>query len=184
MYPQHGKIVLGFLFISPGNHMDVEERRKVCVDTSYLLSVGPLPPEFEMVLPPSVEAEAEKYGALPPMYTVMMPSAPAVKRVMEVAGRTGDTANLSEADVEVIALALELGCPVATDDYDIQNTAAVLGVDVIKGVQRGIAHIIKWRFRCTGCGRYYRRKYEECPACGSPLKPVPSSTQRLSSSRE
>lgn len=184
MYPLHGKIVLGFLFISPGNHMDVEERRKVCVDTSYLLSLGPLPPEMEMVLTPSVEAEAERYGALPPMYTVMMPSATAVKRVMEVAGRTGDTVNLSETDVEVLALALELGCPVATDDYDIQNTAAVLGLEVIKGVQRGITRIIKWRFRCTGCGRYYRRKHDVCPVCGSPLRPVPASTQRLSSSRE
>jgi UPF0271 protein len=83
---------------------------------------------------------------------------------------TGDIERVSEADLEILSLALELRAILLTDDYSIQNIATKLGVEY-KGIsQEGIEKTIRWRNRCKGCGRYWEKMHESCPVCGSELK--------------
>jgi UPF0271 protein len=91
-----------------------------------------------------------------------------LKKAEEAARRTGDLPVLSATDLDILALALEEGCGIMTDDYAVQNVAIELGIPVIP-VQQRSAKSIRWRFRCLGCGRYYDEE-GECPVCGSPVK--------------
>ncbi|BAN90179.1 NOB1 family endonuclease [Aeropyrum camini] len=73
---------------------------------------------------------------------VLPPSPRAVERAREEARRAGVLGRLSGADIEVLALALDLawrGCRVslATDDYTLQRLAARLGLGVVRLRYRG-----------------------------------------------
>ena len=103
---------------------------------------------------------------------VVGPKLGAIDRVKEAAGNTGDALRLSNTDVEVIALALELKATILTDDYSIQNLAQVLKIKYQTGVEKGIREVFEWRVKCTGCARTYPDKVASCPVCGSELKLV------------
>jgi UPF0271 protein len=90
------------------------------------------------------------------------------KKVLDQASRTGDRARLSLTDVDVLALALELQAPVYTDDFSLENVAHALGILIIPLRERA-ARPIRWKFRCSGCGRYARAE-GECPVCGAAVK--------------
>lgn len=92
-----------------------------------------------------------------------------VKRAAEV---TGDISRLSDADVDVLALALELGAMILTDDYSIQNLARVLKIEYQPGTTTGIKEVFNWTYRCRGCGRKFSSEPEDCPICGSDIKVV------------
>jgi UPF0271 protein len=89
-------------------------------------------------------------------------------RIIAAAARTGDAPVLSSTDVDVIALALELDATLVTDDFAVQNVALHLSVSVQPVAQRP-AKIRQWRYRCTGCGRYFPQD-GPCPICGAPVK--------------
>ncbi len=80
---------------------------------------------------------------------------------------TGDSRRLSETDIEVLALALELGYQIVTDDYSIQNLATVLGVPFRGLDQKGIGAVFEWEARCKGCGKRFPAAVKECDICGS-----------------
>jgi len=80
----------------------------------------------------------------------------------------------SEADKELLALALEFRAPVVTDDYGIQNIAKKLGIDFIPVAQEGIKNIISWEYYCSGCRRK-SGKSGVCKACGGRIKRKPKS---------
>ena len=101
---------------------------------------------------------------------VRAPSKEALARVRQGAAETGDDARLSEADIEVLALALELGLPVLTDDYSIQNLAEHLDIVHVPVGERGIRRKVRWTYRCKGCGRYFEERTDECPVCGSMVR--------------
>jgi len=89
-------------------------------------------------------------------------------RVDEAARLTGDAGELSLTDREILALALELGAVLVTDDFAVQNVAHHLGIETRSILQRP-ARPRRWRYRCTGCGRYWREP-GDCPVCGAPVK--------------
>ncbi len=99
---------------------------------------------------------------------VLDPETTFVSRAREAAVSAGEEEVLSRADTDVLALAVQLGAAVVTDDYALQNVARKLGVDVIPLRQKGTSGR-RWRYRCTGCGRYHKGP-GECPVCGSPVK--------------
>ncbi len=85
--------------------------------------------------------------------------------VMSAALETGDAHALSDADVDVLALAKEYDASVASDDYAIQNTAKKLGIPHIPTGADGIRREIRWVWACGGCGK----KMEGpgiCDVCG------------------
>jgi UPF0271 protein len=90
------------------------------------------------------------------------------KRVQEAMHRSGDAGVLSSTDIGVLALALDAEGTVVTDDFALQNVAHRLGIPILSVHQR-TARSIKWRYRCTGCGRYGKTT-GSCPVCGSPMK--------------
>lgn len=105
---------------------------------------------------------------------VMMPDKESVEFVKSKALETGELEELSEADIEVLALAYELKATLFTDDYNLQNIAEFLGLK-FKTLKRGIKRFMKWRYVCIGCGKRFERYPPEgiCPDCGSKVKLIP-----------
>lgn len=95
-----------------------------------------------------------------------------IKKVKEEAEKTGDLEYLSNADIEILALALETKYKLLTDDYAIQNVASSLGLKYEKFLQRGIKKRLEWIKICEGCKRKYKSG-KFCSFCGSLLKKVP-----------
>ncbi|MEO2152152.1 MAG: type II toxin-antitoxin system VapC family toxin [Thermococcus sp.] len=110
---------------------------------------------------------------------VLVPSKESIEAVMEAARRTGELNELSEADVEVLALAYELKATLLTDDYNLQNIARTLGIP-FKTLKRGIKRVIRWNYVCIGCGKRFSEMPPEgiCPDCGSPVKLIPRKKRR------
>jgi UPF0271 protein len=99
---------------------------------------------------------------------VIQPGDKVLSEVKSAAGRTGDHGVLSAADEAVLALALEIGGEVCTDDFAVQNVAKELGIGVHPILQRRAVRV-QWKYRCAGCGRYYKEP-GECPVCGAQIK--------------
>jgi len=145
------------------------------LDTSALFSLEQVLPGWEAYITQGVLDELEKYGDrradhLLSVLKVSQATSRTVGTVLKAAKGTGDSARLSPVDVEVLALALELKASVVTDDYSIQNLAAVLGVEYIPVGLKGITRVIRWNYLCTGCGKVFKEEHPDCPICGSPLR--------------
>lgn len=148
---------------------------KGCVIDSSVLYYGKdLPPEYECAITPGVVQELTKLGMgsrlgllLDTKLEVLSPSILAVKAVREAATKTGDSRRLSETDIELLALAHELGYELITDDYSIQNLATVLGIKTRGMDQSGIKEVFEWQARCTGCGKLFTAEVKICDVCGS-----------------
>jgi len=148
---------------------------KLVLDTSALFSMQDLPPDSEAFVTSSVLKELKKHGdkraeLWGEMLTVSDPLPATVRKVKEASSRTGDSTRISPTDVEVLALALDTGGIILTDDYSIQNLAAYLGVPYQPVGMRGIRRVLRWSWRCVGCGKVYEKEMRDCPICGSPLK--------------
>ncbi len=144
-------------------------------DTSALFSMENLPPDTEVHVTPGIIAELRKYKDRRLDYwehalRVSEPSKESVEEVMRRAEETGDSRRLSQTDIEIIALARDLGAKILTDDYSIQNLASFMGIDYATVGLKGIGKVLKWKLRCTGCGRIWEAEHSECPVCGSPLR--------------
>lgn len=150
------------------------------LDTSAILEgFDPLPPA-EFFVPPSVVDEVAKGRAGERMQNlveaglnIVPPSIDAIEDVLEHARGLGEDARLSAPDVEVLALAKELGLPCITDDYSVQNVAASMGIEALPFKERGIREVWAWAVRCTGCGRWLEEGEDPdgvCPLCGSTLR--------------
>jgi UPF0271 protein len=148
---------------------------KVVLDTSALFGMEQVPPGWEAFVTEGVLAELEKYNDrraenLLPAIKVSQATTASLSKVKEAARGTGDSSRLSRTDMEVLALALELRAAVVTDDYSIQNLAAVLGVEFMPMSMKGITKVLRWNYLCTGCGKVFKEPQPDCPVCGSPLR--------------
>lgn len=118
--------------------------------------------------------------------TVKSPKSSAVDEVKEASRKVGDMRYLSEADLQVLALAFELKgndlTPlIVTDDYSIQNVANKIGIGFTALMTFGIKHRFKWLLYCPGCYRKYNPdyKFKACEVCGTELKRKPKKKIRL-----
>ena len=109
------------------------------------------------------------------------PSSESVQESTAIARKTGDLDGLSETDLHLLALAIELGGHMHTDDYRLQNLCNSVGVSWSPVVSEGIKEIWNWEIRCIGCGTLVagaektRPASEEigaCAECGSELRVV------------
>lgn len=110
-----------------------------------------------------------RLSALPEL-SVASPSRDSVRRVMEALRETGD--RLSDADLKVVALALELGGEVVSDDYSVQNVCGRLAVPFRPLFTPGIKKVFRWGYRCLSCGSVYFHDHGRCPRCGGPLRRI------------
>ncbi len=101
---------------------------------------------------------------------IYTPSPDSIMAVKAAAKLTGDIKSLSGTDIELIAISLETGAILVTDDFAIENVANQLGLDFAGADLKKITHRIKWGYRCTGCGKRFSNYMETCPVCGHQLK--------------
>jgi len=92
--------------------------------------------------------------------------------VNNAAKKSGDLPNLSQEDVSIIALSLQLNAELITDDFAVSNVAKNLNIKVIPIMTSGIKNIVTWVYYCQGC-RINFSKITECPNCGNKLKRRP-----------
>jgi len=107
---------------------------------------------------------------------IQNPSPKTEERVREIVAAQGFK-KLSEADVSLIALALELkekstSCIVLTDDYSIQNFLSLLEIPFEGAVHAGIKEAISFTKYCPACSKEFSKSFlgKECPVCGTSLK--------------
>ncbi|MEM2899356.1 MAG: PIN domain-containing protein [Thermoplasmata archaeon] len=150
---------------------------KFVLDTSAILSGKEFSGEQELYMPPSAENEI-KHGRMKRKIEYLQilglkicsPSKSAVDKVQKYAQKTGDIERVSEADIDVLALAIDLKATILTDDYSIQNLASGLGIKYQPLCQKGITEKLTWYYRCKGCGKFFDKMYDACPICGSDMK--------------
>ena len=99
--------------------------------------------------------------------------------VGKASGTVGDM-HLSQADQQVLALALELrdlglNPRIVTDDYSIQNVADLLGLEFTSLMTYGIRYRLVWIKYCPACHRTFQSTYQDkrCEICGTELKRRP-----------
>ena len=88
---------------------------------------------------------------------------------IDSAKKSGDFSNLSDVDVSIIALSLQLEAELVTDDFAVSNVAKNLSIKVIPVMTDGIKNIVTWMYYCPGCRTNFS-KITECPRCGNKLK--------------
>ena len=154
--------------------------RPLVLDTSALLAGRPFGPGEATLIPSAVMDELRPGGRdrrhldlLIAAGARVVEATPAGRaRVREAAKAGGESGRLSGADVDVLAVALEAGGELVTDDYTLLNLARRLGVPTRTVQTRGIREEYRFVPRCTGCGRFYEAMLPDCPVCGSALKMV------------
>ncbi|NJE25061.1 hypothetical protein E3E22_00135 [Thermococcus sp. MV5] len=110
---------------------------------------------------------------------VMVPSKDSIEKIKEKAIETGELGELSDADIEILALAYELKGELFTDDYNLQNIATLLGLK-FRTLKKGIRKVIKWRYVCVGCGKKFETQPSDdvCPDCGSKVRLLPKKKRK------
>jgi len=168
------------------------KQRFFILDTSAILSGKPIVIEnTSLVTTPAVSEEISPGGRDYRLFQMLLekglsiraPSKDAVKKINTVAQQTGDHKRLSPADVEILALAVDLQnegeVTLLTDDYSIQNIAALLHLAYQGCSQEGITKTFKWIVRCPGCGRRFKESHAICPICGTETTMTPARKGRL-----
>jgi UPF0271 protein len=116
---------------------------------------------------------------------VKAPSEEFLNKVEASAITVGDSFFLSETDMQILALALELKAAgyspqIVTDDYSIQNVATQMGIEFASLATFGIRRLLEWVRYCPACHREYPADYgsTRCAVCGTELKRKPRKTAK------
>ncbi len=152
------------------------------IDTSAILSGKPIElGEAVMITAPAASEELKPGGRdyrafqflLEKGLSIIAPSKESIDIVQKTAVETGDFNRLSTADIEILALALEVNkdedakATILTDDYSIQNVAGTLNIKYQRFSQKGITKKFKWQYRCPGCKKWFKDSVKICPICGT-----------------
>lgn len=153
--------------------MEEQTKKRVVLDASVFFTA--LPVEGEIYTTPAVVTEIKTQAARMRLalleeqgLRIHAPGPAALTSVSEASRKSGDAPVLSETDSGILALAIELDAAVMTDDFAVQNTAQRLDIPVIPILQRR-AKKRTWKYRCTGCGRYWSSP-GECEVCGAEIR--------------
>jgi endoribonuclease Nob1 len=114
---------------------------------------------------------------------VTEPSPQSLSRVKSTAAKTGDIGALSQTDLSLLALGLDLmngegGVNLVSDDFAVRNVAEVLAIPLAQtSLKGGEWKNITWKIYCRGCGKTYTNpKLTVCPVCGTQLERKASSS--------
>jgi UPF0271 protein len=155
------------------------------IDTSAILSGKPIRLDnISIVTTPAVSNELSPGGRDFRTFELLKetglaihaPSKEAINRVKKTAQETGDDSRLSLADIEIVALAIDINkesnqeATILTDDYSIQNIASTLQIKFQVFSQKGITKKFKWVSRCPGCKKQFNEITKICPVCGTITK--------------
>ena len=79
---------------------------------------------------------------------------------------------LSQVDIEVLALTLQVKGSLVSNDLNLQNTALQLNIPVKVISGKKITDLRKWQLKCRSCGQEYKDPEDICLICGGSLKRV------------
>ncbi len=161
--------------------MAESENKVICIVDTSLLLFGTLIPrkEIEYITSPKVVEEIYKTDLKREIVEgyiannrlrVEKPDDKFLEKAENVAREIGELSKLSQADVDILALAIKYSgrhrVIVFTDDYSIQNILENLGIEY-RPIRRKIKErVSRWRFRCKKCGEKYQNDIQICPICG------------------
>ncbi len=168
-------------------------KRVLVLDTSaFVAGFDPFSLGEEQVTVPKVEEEIRRNSMVKTRFEmavesgrlkVKVPSEEFSNRVKTPANKAGDSFKLSETDMQLLALALELkesgySPQIVTDDYSIQNVATQMGIEFLALATFGIKRLLEWIRYCPACHREYPANctFKECQVCGTELKRKPRRT--------
>ena len=172
------------------------KEKAIVLDTSaFIAGFDPLAVPEKQYTVPEVKNELNA-GSMPWMrfnaavengkVLILKPKDSFFQEIREASKKVGDMRYLSEADMQVLALALELksrgSTPlIVTDDYSIQNVANKIDVEFTSLMTFGIKFRFKWILYCPACYRKYLPDYKskDCEVCGTELKRKPKKKSRL-----
>jgi UPF0271 protein len=175
------------------NQADDQRRRVIVLDTSaFLAGFDPFSLSEEQATVPKVEEEIRRNSIMCTRFKtaiengklkVRAPRPEFLNIVNVLATKLGDSYLLSEADTQLLALALELKAEgyspqIVTDDYSIQNVATQMGIEFLALVTFGIKRLLEWVRYCPACHREYSANLSSkvCLVCGTKLKRKPRRT--------
>jgi endoribonuclease Nob1 len=101
---------------------------------------------------------------------ILEPNKEFVGQVIRMAKKTGDYQRLSTADLSILALALQLNSVLISDDYAVQNIAALLKIPVRNITTKGITKVRRWINFCSACNKAYGSNINQCAFCGNNLR--------------
>jgi len=171
------------------------KRSTFVLDTSAIIyGFNPRLVEGDHFITPRVQAELQGRRTKPATdlslisgrLEVRTPKAEYLVIVRSKAGSSGDLSVLSETDLEVVALALELkdegtDPTVVSDDYSLQNLCRLLQINFKPMVTKGISAEFWWFLYCPACGATYEQSFRStvCQVCGHQLKRKVYSKKRI-----
>jgi len=165
-------------------------KRAIVIDTSALVAgFDPFSISEEQYAPPKVREEMNEATMASVRFRtaiesgrvrVRRPKETFLDRARAFASAMGDSFFLSQTDLQVLALALELKTNgyspmIATDDYSIQNVASEMNIGFEPLSTFGIRRRLQWIRYCPACHKKYPANYESknCEVCGTRLKRKP-----------
>lgn len=174
---------------------DSQCKRVIVLDTSaFLAGFDPFSFGAEQVTVPKVEEEIRRNSMIKMRFEtaiesgklkVKAPSQEFSNKAKTSASKVGDSYKLSETDMQLLSLALELKTEgytpqIVTDDYSIQNVATQMGIEFLALATFGIKRLLEWIRYCPACHREYPAdcKTKECQVCGTELKRKPRRTTK------
>lgn len=177
--------------------METMPKKVAVLDTSaFIAGFDPFSLDFEEYTVPMVKAEMSESSMSGVRFETAVangklklsaPSEEFLRRVRAAAATVGDKFFLSETDMQLLALALQLKTEgyspfIVTDDYSIQNVADQLGIGFASLLTLGIRLRLTWIRYCPACYREYPAdsRTKTCEVCGTILKRKPLRRSRLS----
>jgi len=173
-----------------------KDNQSLILDTSVLIGgFDPNDIDVEQYITPQVRGELrEKSILLTRVQTAVEAGRLKVEEaepkfseiVLKKASKIGDSLFLSQTDLALLALALQLkekgkNPIILTEDYSMQNVASLLGIDFASISTFGIKYRYKWTLYCPACGKMYppNKNFSVCMICGVKLKSKISEKERL-----
>jgi UPF0271 protein len=108
---------------------------------------------------------------------VRAPTDKSLETVRNVSSELGEKFVLSDADLQVLALAIDLRTEgknptIVSDDYAVQNVAEHLVLNYVSLATFGISQRFNWTLYCPACYRKYPqdRSRRTCEVCGTELR--------------
>ncbi|NLE06417.1 MAG: ribonuclease VapC [Crenarchaeota archaeon] len=169
---------------------NITKKRIMVLDTSaFVGGFDPFSILEEQITPPLVEKEVKKDTMRTFRFNtavetgkikIIEPTIESINEVKSSATLAGDSFFLSDTDIQVLALALEIkkrdaDPQIVTDDYSIQNIAKKLDIKFVSMITFGIRRFLNWMRYCPACHKKYPANYKgkECEICGTELKRKP-----------
>lgn len=172
------------------------KRKSIVLDTSaFIAGFDPMAIPEKQFTVPEVNNELIE-GSIPRMrfnaavengkVSILKPKDSFFQEILEASKKVGDIRYLSDADLQVLALAMELKSRglspvIVTDDYSVQNVANKIGAEFVSLMTFGIKFRFKWSLYCPACYRKYPSdyKFKDCEVCGTELKRKPKKKTRI-----